>query len=142
MIGEWGFDGYITADCDADADAYFAHHFTKTPEEAVKAILQAGTDIDCGGFIGYIAKSALDKHIITEEDINERLRNAFRVRMRLNHFDPVGPLDDIPISEICSEASLDAAREGSRQVRIDRKYSRCEIGSLQHCEDASKELDR
>jgi beta-glucosidase-like glycosyl hydrolase len=113
--GEWGFDGYVTADCDADADAYFAHHVTKTPQEAVKAILQAGTDIDCGGFISYIAKSALDTGVITEEDINERLRNSFRVRMRLNHFDPAGPLDDIPTSEICSEASLDAAREGSRQ---------------------------
>lgn len=36
--GEWQFDGYITSDCDADDDVYSAHHYTKTPEEAVRGI--------------------------------------------------------------------------------------------------------
>ena len=31
----WGFDGYITSDCDADADGYNDHHYYKTPEETV-----------------------------------------------------------------------------------------------------------
>ena len=34
--GEWGFDGYVTADCDADSDVYNSHHYTKTPEESVQ----------------------------------------------------------------------------------------------------------
>ena len=106
---EWGFDGYVTSDCDADADVFNNHHFNPTKEESVKAVLQAGTDIDCGGFVGSNAQSALDKKVITEDDINERLRYAFRIRMRLNHFDPVGPLDTIATSEICSAASIDAS---------------------------------
>ena len=32
----WNFDGYITSDCDADADVFRSHHFTQTPEEAVR----------------------------------------------------------------------------------------------------------
>ena len=32
----WGFDGYITSDCDADANVYNSHHYTATPEEAVR----------------------------------------------------------------------------------------------------------
>ena len=28
---------YITSDCDADADVYNTHHYTKTPEEACLA---------------------------------------------------------------------------------------------------------
>merc|ERR1711957_201116 len=40
---------------------------------------------------------------------------AFRMRMRLNHFDPEGPLDKVPASEACSQASQDAAREGAIQ---------------------------
>merc|ERR1719361_1240101 len=48
----WKFDGYVTSDCDADKDVYFSHHYTKTPEEAVREVLRAGTDIDCGSFIG------------------------------------------------------------------------------------------
>ena len=49
--GEWNFDGYVTSDCDADNDVYFSHHFTKTAAESVAAVLHAGTDVDCGGFV-------------------------------------------------------------------------------------------
>lgn len=111
----WKFDGYVTSDCDADNDVYASHHYTNTPEEAVREVLRAGTDIDCGGFIGRNAQSALDKGVITETDLDDRLKLAFRMRMRLNHFDPVGPLDKIPASEACSQASQDAAREGAIQ---------------------------
>ena len=56
-----GFDGYITSDCDADADVFNKHNFTATPEETVRAVLRAGTDVDCGGFVSQHAQSALDK---------------------------------------------------------------------------------
>ena len=59
----------MTSDCDADADVFNNHHFNPTKEESVKAVLQAGTDIDCGGFVGSNAQSALDKKVITEDDI-------------------------------------------------------------------------
>jgi pre-mRNA-splicing factor SYF2/beta-D-xylosidase 4 len=47
----WQFDGYITADCDADQYVYGTHHYTATKEEAVAAILAAGADVDCGPFM-------------------------------------------------------------------------------------------
>ena len=31
----WGFDGYITSDCDADRNVYNTHKYTKTRAEAV-----------------------------------------------------------------------------------------------------------
>jgi len=108
----WKFDGYITSDCDADDDVFSSHHFTSTPEEAVKDVLRAGTDIDCGRFVAKHAQSALDKGVITEQDLDDRLKLAFRMRMRLSHFDPKGVLDNIPASEACSAASQEAAREG------------------------------
>eukprot|EP00440_Ansanella_granifera_P058946 gb/GFBE01063890.1/.p1 GENE.gb/GFBE01063890.1/~~gb/GFBE01063890.1/.p1 ORF type:complete len:787 (+),score=165.40 gb/GFBE01063890.1/:1-2361(+) len=108
----WGFDGYITSDCDADEDVFSSHHYTATPEETVRDVLRAGTDVDCTSFVGSHAKSALDKGLITEADIDERLRKLFKVRMRLSHFDPVGPLDKIPRSDICSEHATALARDG------------------------------
>ena len=33
------------------ADVFNQHHYTATPEEAVAAVLRAGTDVDCGGFV-------------------------------------------------------------------------------------------
>jgi len=111
----WGFNGYITSDCDADSDVYNSHHYTSTPEEAVRDVLRAGTDVDCTSFVGRYAQSALDKKIITEEDLNARLDNLFKVRMRLNHFDPVGPLDGITTDVVCSDDAVTIARDGTVQ---------------------------
>ena len=109
----WGFDGYITADCDAD-EVSSGRHFTN--EQQVQAVLRAGTDNDCGTFITDHAMSALNQSLITVEDIDERLRMMFRVRMRLAHFDPEGPLQNIPTTVICSEEAQALARDGATQA--------------------------
>lgn len=111
----WGFDGYITSDCDADADVFNSHHYAATPAETVRDVLRAGTDIDCTSFVPQNAKSALDKGLITEADIDARLKMLFRVRMRLSHFDPIGPLNSIPVSEICSDYAIDLSHDAVRQ---------------------------
>ena len=86
--GEWEFDGYITSDCDADANVFTTHHYTQTPAEAVRDVLRAGTDVDCGGFVQKNAQAALDNKTITIDDIDTRLKYLFAMRMRLGHFDP------------------------------------------------------
>ena len=108
----WDFDGYITSDCDADSDVFNSHHYTDTAEETVRDVLRAGTDVDCGGFVQQNAQSALDKKLITEEDIDERLKMLFKVRMRLSHFDPLGPLNKIPESVICSDDGIALSHDG------------------------------
>ena len=40
----WGFDGYITSDCDAVANVVSPHHYVHTAEEAVAATLEAGME--------------------------------------------------------------------------------------------------
>jgi hypothetical protein len=104
----WGFDGYVTADCDADGDAYDSH--TETPEQAVRQVLRAGTDNDCGTFVTDHAMSALNQSVITVADIDERLRKMLRVRMRLMHFDQPSALQTIPPSVICSPHAIELAR--------------------------------
>ena len=111
----WHFDGYITSDCDADANVYNPHHYTTTPEETVRAVLRAGTDVDCTSFVGQHAAAALNQSLITEADIDARLRMLFRVRLRLGHFDPPGPLDKIAPSEVCTPATVALARAGVAQ---------------------------
>ena len=115
---QWEFDGYITSDCDADANVYSTHHYTKTPEEAVADVLKAGTDVDCGGFVQMHGASALAKKLITEEDIDTRLKYLFRMRLRLGHFDPDGPLQEIPKEAICTPETIELARDGTRQGAV------------------------
>ena len=74
-------------------------------------MLRAGTDVDCGPFSTDYARSALDKGFIHTEDVDARLRRLMRVRFRLGHSDPEGPLDGI--TELCS---ADAQRAG-RQLK-------------------------
>jgi hypothetical protein len=60
---------------------------------------------------------ALADGLINESLIDSRLKNLFKVRMRLQHFDPPGPLQDIPASAICTKQTAAIARDGVVQVR-------------------------
>jgi hypothetical protein len=55
------------SDCDADNDVIFSHHYEgHTAEQGVADVLKAGTDVDCGSFVGKFAKTALGNNTITE----------------------------------------------------------------------------
>eukprot|EP01052_Picozoa_sp_SAG31_P045189 SAG31_NODE_8158_length_1507_cov_0.975142_2_plen_209_part_01 len=106
----------MTSDCDADNDVIFSHHYLgHSPEQGVADVLKAGTDVDCGGFVGKFAATALGNKTITEADIDERLAKLFRVRMRMDHFDPIGPLQSIPTSDICSDYAFTLSQDGPAQ---------------------------
>ena len=81
----------------------------------MRDVLRAGTDVDCGSFVGKNAQSALTKKTITEADIDVRLKLLFKVRMRLQHFDPPGALQQIPTSDICSSYAKALAADGPAQ---------------------------
>lgn len=123
LRGEWQFDGYVTADCDAEWDVYQNHHFTATPEESVAAIALAGTDVDCSmtpssSFMTRYAQQALQNGNITMADVDALLLRQFRVRIRLGFFDPPGPLSTIGPDQVCSAAAIELARDGARQGAV------------------------
>ena len=109
---------YVTADCDADADVFYSHHFGATTSDAVRLIVAAGTDIDCGGFMTDEAPRAIADGNVTQEQLDEMLRRLFRVRLRLGHFDPPGALQTIGTDQICSNYSVEVARDGARQGAV------------------------
>ena len=71
--------------------------------------------MDCGKFVPDNVLSAVDKGVVSEADIDERLSYLFRVRMRLGHFDPPGPLQRIPASVVCAEETQALAFDGAAQ---------------------------
>jgi len=116
--GEWGFDGYVTSDCDADHNVFDPHHYTETAEESVKAVLEAGTDVDCGGWVTQNIQSAMDKGLVSEQLVDKRLKFLFRVRMRLQHFDPPGFLQSIKPDVVCSDYAMALSRDGTVQGSV------------------------
>ena len=71
----WGFDGYVTSDCDAVANVLSPHGYVKTAEQAVAVTLKAGMDVDCSYFVGQHGAAALQQGLIDEPLIDERRAN-------------------------------------------------------------------
>ncbi|XP_058080552.1 probable beta-D-xylosidase 6 isoform X1 [Magnolia sinica] len=126
---EWGFNGYITSDCDAVSIIYKDQKYASSPEDAVAAVLKAGMDINCGTYLLEHTQSAVEKGKVGEEDIDRALLNIFSVQLRLGLFDGdpkkqqfgnLGPHD------VCNQdhrkLTLEASRQGIVLLKNDRKF--------------------
>ncbi|HEV8515261.1 MAG TPA: glycoside hydrolase family 3 N-terminal domain-containing protein, partial [Cyclobacteriaceae bacterium] len=116
LRNDWKFNGYIVSDCDAIVDIYKFHKVVATPEEAAALAVKSGTDLECGN-VYLNLKSAIDKKLITEEEITVAVKRLFTARFKLGMFDPNEkvPYAQIPYSVVDSKEhkalSLDAARK-------------------------------
>ncbi|RNL56556.1 glycoside hydrolase family 3 protein [Pedobacter jejuensis] len=117
---EWGFDGYVVSDCGAACNIFTKHQFTASMEEAAAAALKAGMDMECAAGCNLIKeylKLAWQKKLVTDEELNNSVRNVLRVRIRLGLFDKTGNgvYDNISPKVIGSEEhqklALKAAQE-------------------------------
>ncbi|OMO94252.1 hypothetical protein COLO4_16442 [Corchorus olitorius] len=115
--GKWGFNGYITADCDAVSIIYDEQGYVKEPEDAVADVLKAGMDIDCGEYLKNYTESAVKKNKVNVTDIDRALHNLFSIRMRLGHFNGnpnKQPYGNIGSDQVCSQEHLNLALEAAR----------------------------
>jgi beta-glucosidase-like glycosyl hydrolase len=115
---KWGFDGYVTSDCGAVNDVQNNHKYTHNGDNTSFVVLDAGMDIDCGGFLGQNLGKAIADGAVTKATWGTALTNLFRVRMRVGQFDPVKAqpylaygLDKID-TPAHQELALEAAKQG------------------------------
>lgn len=100
---EWGFDGYITSDCWAIGDFHLHHKITAGPAESVALALENGCDLNCGNLYGHLL-DALDKGLITEEQIRASCKRLMTTRIKLGMLDDSTPYDSLPYSMVdCEE---------------------------------------
>ena len=118
LRGTWGFDGYITSDSGAVSDIYAKHKYTKSPEAAVAAAINAGVDINSGSMYSRHLPKAMMMGLTNASMVTRALERAFRVRMRLGLFDSA---QDQPYAHYGPERvgsaahhqlSLEASRQG------------------------------
>ncbi|KAK3012608.1 hypothetical protein RJ639_009608 [Escallonia herrerae] len=126
---DWGFEGYITSDCDAVATIYEYQNYTKSPEDAVALVLKAGTDINCGTYMLRHTQSAIDKGKVQEEDVDRALFNLFSVQLRLGLYDgdpTEGQFGKLGPQDVCTSdhkaLALEAARQGIVLLKNDKKF--------------------
>ncbi len=111
LRNEWGFKGYIVSDCWAISDFY---RFTKVAKDAAEAAAQAvkaGTDLECGVDYKNLV-TAIERGLLTEDDINTAVKRIFTARFKLGMFDPdnMVPYAQIPYFVNCSDYNNSLAR--------------------------------
>lgn len=78
---QWGFNGWVISDCDAIEIINTSHNYTHSdPETAHAALVQGGTDVNCGPFYQAHLYDALQAGAVSQEDVD---RAASRCRMTM-----------------------------------------------------------
>lgn len=110
---EWGFEGYVVSDCGAVEDIYQHHQVVSSRAEAAALAVKNGCDLCCGMIYPCLLE-AVEKGLLSEEDIDRSVLRLMTARFRLGSLDPVESLSDEAYLELDSEAhhalSLSMAR--------------------------------
>ena len=123
---EWGFDGYVVSDCSGVARLWDAHKRYEDPADAASAAMNAGVDLECGGYSAYehMYEEFLEKQIearkTTEARIDEACRRVLTARFRLGQFDPEEevPFSKIPLSVVGCEKHRQLARRAAVESMV------------------------
>ena len=116
---EWGFDGYVVSDCGAIYDIFQGHQIVSTPEEAAALAVKAGCDLECADVYKHL-KEAVEKNLITEQEIDIALKRLFTARMKLGMFDPpeMVPFSEIPYEVLDSKPHHELALEVAHKSMV------------------------
>ena len=114
LRGEWEFEGYFVSDCFAIDNFHLFHGVTKDAAESAALALKAGCDLCAGQSYSYL-REALERGLITEEDIDRALERTYTTRFRLGMFDPAEmvPYTSIPMSVVNSPAHRQLAYQAA-----------------------------
>jgi beta-glucosidase len=126
---DWGFQGYVTSDCDAidDISAKYGHLYATNNETGSVDGIEAGTDTDCGSAYSALT-DAVHHKLITEARLDVSVKRLFTARMRLGMFDPAASIRyaSIPFSVVNSSENqalaLQAARESMVLLKNDSHF--------------------
>lgn len=117
---EWGFEGYVVTDCWALDDIYLRHKLVDTAVEAAAMSLQAGSDLECGSAVFPELVDAVERGLVTEEDVDRAVRRVMSARFRLGMFDPPErvPYAQIPYEVVDRPEHRELAQEVARKSMV------------------------
>ena len=112
----WQFKGVVFADLNAVNALYATHHAAADPAEAAALALKAGVDIDLGGYnYGGFLKEALQRGLVSEQDIDRSVRHVLQLKHDLGLFDH--PYIDEGLAE--TEVGVEAHARLAKQVALE-----------------------
>jgi beta-glucosidase len=115
---EWGMKGFVVSDAGDVLGTVNEHKYYASYAEAAAQSIKSGIDsiTDDQEISLRAIRDALELGLLIEEDLDQALKNTFRVRIRLGEFDSAhNPYTHVPESKLCAPEhgalSLRAARE-------------------------------
>ncbi|MBS1602646.1 MAG: glycoside hydrolase family 3 C-terminal domain-containing protein [Bacteroidetes bacterium] len=84
---EWHFNGHVVTDCGALDDIFQRHKALPGPVETAAAAIKAGVDLDCSTVLQKDVLEAVQKGLLTKQDVDSALAALLRTQMRLGFFD-------------------------------------------------------
>ena len=116
---EWGYEYMVVSDCGAITDFHTTHGISSTPVHAAATGLLAGTDLECmwDNYHYKMLPEALEKDLITEEDIDRSLMRVLKGRFELGEMDDdaIVPWTQIPASVLNNEEHRQLAYKMAQQ---------------------------
>lgn len=115
---EWGFEGYVVSDCGAPTYLVKSHRFVTLKEQAAKAALEAGLDLECGNDIyAHHLLTAYNNGLVSKESIDTAVGRVLTARFKLGIFDSTenNPYTKISPDVIGSKKHQNLALEASKQ---------------------------
>jgi len=116
---EWGYQYLVVADCGAITDFFTSHKVSPDAIHAAAKAVLSGTDLECQWNNHTYKKlpEALEKGLLTEDDINKRLMRVLIGRFDLGEMDDdtLVPWAKTPISVVNNEEHRKLALEMARE---------------------------
>jgi beta-glucosidase len=126
---QWGFQGFVTGDCDSVRDIETGHKYARSAAEAGAFAIKAGLDNDCTtsmlfgrdeppDYQRYI--DAVKQGLLSEAEIDVALKRMLRIRFELGLFDPLENVEaaQVPDSELDSPAHRALALQLARESMV------------------------
>jgi beta-glucosidase len=117
---EWGFKGHVVTDCGALNDVYSTHKSLPGPVETAAAAIKAGIDLDCSTVLQNDGLKAVQKGLLTENEINGALAAILRTEFKLGFYDaPVSsPYAGYGADSVHNNAHITLARKAAQQSMV------------------------
>ncbi|MEA1886380.1 MAG: glycoside hydrolase family 3 C-terminal domain-containing protein [Bacteroidota bacterium] len=118
-VDEWGQDGIICTDGGAFTHLVNSHKYYDDFPEAAAACIKAGITVFLDNYKSAL-REALNKDLVTEEEIDEAVRGNLRVMLRLGLLDknPENPYDSIGIKENVKPWTKQEAKDLAREATV------------------------
>ncbi|MFC4321569.1 glycoside hydrolase family 3 C-terminal domain-containing protein [Litchfieldia salsa] len=117
---EWEMDGFIVSDGGALTLNVEQYRYYDNYAEALADSLKKGIDcfVDRKELVEQAAYDALEKKLISVEDINQAIRNMLKVRFRLGHFDldsTKNPYYHVDLNKMSSEEHAEVCLKATKE---------------------------